>query len=44
MFTTLASFESFLGSVWFAGLLGLVGYIVGNVLPIGKLAKFFGKE
>ncbi len=40
----LASFESFLGSVWFAGLLGLAGYIVGNVLPLAKLAKLFGKE
>jgi hypothetical protein len=44
MFTTLASFESLLGSVWFAGLLGVVGYIVGHIFPITKLGKLFGKE
>ena len=37
--TLLASFSSFLGSIWFAVMLGLVGYIAGNVLPIGKLFK-----
>lgn len=37
--TMLADFSSFLGSIWFAVMLGLVGYIAGNVLPIGKLFK-----
>lgn len=35
----LADASSFLGSIWFAVMLGLVGYIAGNVLPIGKLFK-----
>lgn len=35
----LASIESFLGSLWFAGLLGLVGYIAGHIFPIQKLFK-----
>ena len=36
---TLADASSFLGSIWFAVMLGLVGYIAGNVLPIGKLFR-----
>ena len=32
----LGSIESLLGSLWFALLLGVVGYVVGNVLPISK--------
>ena len=35
----IADLDSFLGSVWFAGMLALVGYIAGNVLPIGKLFR-----
>jgi hypothetical protein len=35
----LADASSFLGSIWFAVMLGLVGYIAGNVLPIGKLFR-----
>ena len=35
----LADMSSFIGSIWFALMLGLVGYIAGNVLPIGKLFK-----
>jgi len=31
--------ESFLGSLWFALLLGVVGYVAGNVVPISKLFK-----
>jgi hypothetical protein len=37
--TLLADFSSFLGSIWFALLCGVIGYIGGNVLPIGKLFK-----
>jgi hypothetical protein len=44
MTTVLASFESFLGSVWFAGMLFVVGYIVGHVFPISKLTSLFGKK
>jgi hypothetical protein len=29
--------ESFLGSLWFAGLVGLVGYIAGCLFPISKI-------
>jgi hypothetical protein len=31
--------ESFLGSLWFAGLTFLVGYCLGNVFPLNKLFK-----
>jgi hypothetical protein len=31
--------ESFLGSLWFAGMLFVVGYVVGHVFPITKLGK-----
>jgi|1048.fasta_scaffold167058_2 hypothetical protein len=44
MTTVLASFESFLGSVWFAGMLAVVGYIVGHIFPISKIAELFGKK
>ncbi|MFY8211203.1 MAG: hypothetical protein ACOVLB_00845 [Candidatus Nanopelagicus sp.] len=44
MTTVLASFESFLGSVWFSGMLFVVGYIVGHVVPITKLTALFGKK
>jgi hypothetical protein len=37
--TTLASLSSWLGSVWFALLLGVIGYVAGNVMPIGRLFK-----
>ena len=37
--TMLADMSSFLGSIWFAHLLGVIGYVAGNVLPIGKLFK-----
>jgi hypothetical protein len=40
----LASFESFLGSVWFGVMLGVAGYVVGHVFPISSLKKLFGKE
>lgn len=41
---TLASFESLLGSLWFAGLTLVVGYIVGHLFPIASLAKIIGKK
>ena len=31
--------ESFIGSIWFAIMLGLIGYIAGNVVPLRKLFK-----
>jgi hypothetical protein len=37
--TMLASIESLLGSIWFALLLGVVGYIAGSVYPLRKLFK-----
>lgn len=35
----LANFDSFLGSLWFAALLGVVGYIAGHIFPINKIFK-----
>jgi TM2 domain-containing membrane protein YozV len=32
-------FGDWLGSVWFALLLGVVGYVLGNLFPIGKIFK-----
>ncbi|HMN97429.1 MAG TPA: hypothetical protein PKC43_06265 [Phycisphaerales bacterium] len=40
----LASASSLLGSIWFALMLGLAGYIVGSVLPVTKLGGLFGKK
>jgi|688.fasta_scaffold61813_5 hypothetical protein len=34
--------SAFIGSVWFAGMLFAVGYIVGHVVPIGKLSSWVG--
>jgi hypothetical protein len=39
----LGSIESLLGSIWFAGLALVAGYLVGHIFPISKLAKLFGK-
>ncbi len=36
--------SSFIGSVWFAGLTFLAGYILGQVFPISSLPKLFGKK
>lgn len=35
----LATIESLLGSVWFALLLGVLGYVAGNLWPLRKLFK-----
>jgi hypothetical protein len=35
----LATIESFLGSLWFAGLAFLAGYIIAHPFPINKLFK-----
>ena len=35
----IADMSSFLGSIWFALLLGVIGYVAGNVMPIGSLFK-----
>jgi hypothetical protein len=39
----LATLDSFLGSLWFAGLAAIVGYIGGHVFPISALAEKFKK-
>lgn len=36
--------SAFIGSIWFAGLTFLAGYILGQVFPIGSLSKIFGKK
>jgi len=40
----IASIESLLGSIWFAGLSLLVGYIGGHVFPISKISALFSKN
>ena len=40
----LASLESFLGSLWFAGLACLAGYIAGQVFPISKIKGLISKS
>ncbi len=40
----LASLESFLGSLWFAGLAFVVGYVAGQIFPISKLAGLFNRK
>jgi hypothetical protein len=40
----IASLESFLGSLWFAGLACLAGYIAGQVFPISKLASLLSRK
>jgi hypothetical protein len=35
----LASIESLLGSIWFAGLLGVLGYIAGHIFPVSFFSK-----
>lgn len=40
----LATIESLLGSVWFAGLTFFAGYLIAHVLPIHKVAKLFVKD
>lgn len=32
-------FGDWLGSIWFALLLGVCGYVLGNLFPIGKIFK-----
>jgi hypothetical protein len=39
----LASIESLLGSLWFAGLALVVGYIVGHLFPINAIKGLFDK-
>jgi hypothetical protein len=36
--------ESFIGSLWFACLLGVIGYIAGSVVPVSKLPALFKKK
>jgi hypothetical protein len=35
---------SFIGSIWFACLLCVVGYIAGSVVPVSKLPELFKKK
>jgi hypothetical protein len=35
---------SFLGSLWFAGMLFVVGYVAGSVVPVTKLPELFKKK
>jgi len=35
----LATIESLLGSIWFAGLTFLAGYLLGHIFPISKFKK-----
>lgn len=40
----LASIESVMGSLWFAGLALVVGYVAGQIFPIGALSDLFKKK
>lgn len=40
----LATFESLLGSIWFACVIGFGGYLMGHILPINKLVALFGRK
>lgn len=35
--------SSFIGSLWFAGMCLLAGYLAGNLFPVGKIADMFKK-
>jgi|GEM_PF-6484370 hypothetical protein len=37
----IADASSFLGSVWFGIMLGLAGYIAGNLLPVSRITGYF---
>ncbi len=39
----LASISGFLGSLWFAGLMALAGYIGGCIIPISKIKEMISK-
>jgi len=39
----IATIESFIGSLWFAGMTALIGYITGHVFPISKVSNLFKK-
>ncbi len=34
--------DAFLGSVWFSIMVGLVGYIMGSVMPVSKIKEKLG--
>jgi len=38
------NFSAWLGSVWFAGLCGLAGYIGAHIFPIGKVAGWLSRK
>jgi hypothetical protein len=40
----LASIESLLGSIWFAALACVVGYVGGQVFPISKIKSLISKR
>ena len=35
--------SQFMGSLWFAGMCLLAGYLAGNLFPVGKLMDMFKK-
>lgn len=41
---TLATFESTLGSVWFACFLGALGYIAGHIVTIDRIRGWFSSK
>jgi len=42
--TTLASFSSLLGSIWFAAVCALGGYIAGQLFPVSWILTKIGKR
>jgi len=39
----LADLSSFMGSVWFSVMLGVGGYLIGNIMPLSWVASKFKK-
>jgi hypothetical protein len=40
----IASIESLLGSIWFAGLAFVIGYLAGHVFPLSKIKNLFAQS
>ena len=40
----LADFSSFLGSIWFSIIVGVAGYIAGQIFPISRLMSLINRN
>ena len=39
----IATMSSFIGSMWFAGMLCVAGYLIGCIMPVSKIKEKFVK-